>query len=198
MSKNKNGKTKRFQVKVPNISPEAVTIAFSIFFCFHENSQQFVPLIQKLLMLQSPDDSIQGLEDSFKKQILPAAQLACLLPMFEKWFADNRSSQNAVTFFYIVFRMVNKHLGKAELTKMEAIELWERIWKFVHQLPIVKTEWEEMEKRNDLKGWKKELQETARNKWTYFNNQQMPKYNDQVKYICENILEFLKSPSTEK
>lgn len=105
------------------------------------------------------------MEESLKKQILPAAKLTCLLPPAEKTFLENLSCENAVAFIYILFRLLYKHIGNPEPSRKDSIELWERIWDFAQQIPIVKAEWEQMEERNDLKGWKKDLQEYARNKW---------------------------------
>jgi hypothetical protein len=113
-------------------------------------------------------------------------------------FLENRTSENAVALIYILFRLLYKHMGNPEPNRKESIELWERIWEFVQQFPIVKNEWAEMEERNDLKGWKKDLQQYSRNKWKYFSNEHLPRVDERVKYVCENLRSFLNIASAEK
>jgi hypothetical protein len=196
----KNSQSKDFDslVKIPPISAQTVTLTFAILFCFQENSQLFIQLIQEMLALQNSEDFSKGLEESLNRQILPAAQLTCLLPLAEKMFLENRTSENAVALIYILFRLLYKHMGNPEPNRKESIELWERIWEFVPQFPIVKNEWAEMEERNDLKGWKKDLQEYSRNKWKYFSNEHLPRFDERVKYVCENLRSFLNIASAEK
>ena len=195
MKRNKNEKK---GVRIPSLTPESVTLAFIIIFCIQENSQMLLQFIQNLLMIEDPKDSAEGLEEVFKKQILPAAQMTCALPLAEKLLLEEHSARSAVSFIYIIMRLIYQKMGMTVLKPAESRDLWKRIWEMARFFPVIEKEWKHSEEANDLREWQKAMQDHAREKWKYFNKKQLPKTNQRINYLCEKMQTFLSLSPTEQ
>lgn len=178
-------------VKIPPLSPESVTLAFVAVFCFQENSQMLHQFIQSIFMLQEPKKIAKDLEETIKKQILPAAQMTCALPLVEKLLLEEHSARAAVSFIYIIMRLIYQKMGATALKPAESRDLWKRIWEMARLFPVIEKEWKRSEEAGDLRGWQLEMQEHAREKWKYFSRTQLPQTNERISRLYEKIQTFL-------
>lgn len=168
------------EVKIPHLSPESVTIAFTIILSFQENSQLLFQFLQSILKLQDPKDSAKILETAIKQQILPATQLTCSLPLADKLLLEEFSARSAIAFIYIIMRLIYPKMLMRELKQGDFKDLWVKLWEIGQMFPIIRKEWENAEKINNLRGWQEEMQEYAGDKWKYFNNKQLPLANERI------------------
>lgn len=142
MKRNDNEKNK---VKIPTLSPESVTFALVIISCLQENAQMLMQFVHSLLTLQDPKDSAKELEEAIKKQILPAVQMTCSLPLAEKLLLEEHSARAAIAFIYIMARLIYRQMGKAEMKPAEYGELWKSIWQIGRMFPIIERDWKRAE-----------------------------------------------------
>ena len=77
-----------------------------------------------------------------------------------------------MTFIYIALRYV-LYLGKTP-TRVQSIDLWQRVWATAAQFPIVADEYQRREQAGDWKDWIDEVQDTARRQLRTFKNR-LPK-----------------------
>lgn len=178
-------------VKIPPLSPESVTLAFVAVFCFQENSQMLFQFIQSIFMLQEPKAIAKDLEETIKKQILPAVQMTCALPLVEKLLIEEHSARAAISFIYILMRLIHKQMGTTTLKPAESRDLWKRIWEMAQLFPVIEKEYKRAEEANDLRGWQLEMQEHAREKWKYFSRAQLPQTNERIIRLYEKMQTFL-------
>lgn len=184
-------------VKVPKLSPESVTLAFIIISCMHENTELLMRFIQSLLALNDPQDSANELEVTLKKQIQPAAQLTCILPLADKLVLEERSARAAVSFIYILLRLIYQKMGSAKPVPAESKELWKQIWAVARLFPMVEQEWSSADAEGDLRGWQLEIQEHAREKWKYFSKKQLPQLDDRVSELSARMMSMFSSTPGE-
>ena len=184
-------------VKIPKLSPESVAFALVVISCFQENSQILMQFIQSLLTLQDPKDSAKELEGVIKKQILPAVQMTCSLPLAEKFLLEEHSARAAIAFIYIMARLIYQKMGKAEMKPAEYGELWKSIWQIGRMFPIIERDWKRAKEVNDLRGWQEEMQENAKDKWKYFINKQLPLANERINQLNEKMQSFFTLSPTD-
>lgn len=189
MKRNDNKKNK---IRIPKLSPESVTLALVVISCLQENSQVLMQIVQSLLMLQDPKDSVKELEGAIKKQILPAVQMTCSLPLAEKFLMEEHSARAAVAFIYIMARLIYRQMGMTEMKPADYGELWKKIWQIGRMFPIIERDWKRAEDTNDLRGWQEEMQTNAKDKWKYFTNKQLPLANDRINQLNEKMQSFLR------
>lgn len=178
-------------VKIPPLSPESVTLAFAMVFCIQENSQILFQFIQSIFMLQEPKALAKDLEETIKKQILPAVQMTCALPLLEKLVLEEHSARAAISFIYILMRLFHKQMGATTLKPAQSRDLWKRIWEMAQLFPVIEKEWKSAEEANDLRGWQLEMQERAKEKWKYFSKAQLPQTNERISQLFEKMQAFL-------
>lgn len=181
-------KNKDPAVRIPKLSPESVTLAFIVISCMHENSELLMRFVQSLFTLHDPKDSANELETALKKQIQPAAQMTCMLPLADKLVLEERSARAAVAFIYILLRLTYQKIGTTKLGPAESRDLWKQIWQVARLFPTVEQEWKDAEERDDLRGWQLAVQEHAREKWKYFGKKQLPQFDDRVSQLTNRVM----------
>lgn len=194
MKKNNNEK---IEVKIPKLSPESVTLALIVISFIQENSLMIMPMLQKFLKLQDPKDSVKEFEGAIKKQIYPAVQMTCVLPLVEKFILEEHSARATVAFIYIVARLLYQQMG-IEMKPVDFTDLWKKIWQHGRMFPTIDREWKRAEDLNDLRGWQEEMQENAKEKWKYFINKQQPLAKERINQLNEKMQAlFTLSPTEE-
>lgn len=180
------GKTKG----VPMLSPESVTFAFVLIFLLRDHNQLAIDFSQAILTFQDPRVLLEEVDKAVKKQLVPAVQITCMLPLLEKLLSE-RTSRSRIAFMYIIARTLCRQSGMTKLDRATAIQLWEAIWTIAIRAPLIEEEWKEAEERNDLKGWKQNIQIHAKEKWKHFSKNQLPRAEQLTKDYHEKMQEFL-------
>lgn len=190
-------KTNEPTVRIPKLSPESVTLAFIVISCIHENSELLMRFVQSFLSLYDPKDSANELEMALRKQIEPAAQLTCILPLADKLVLEERSGRAALAFIYILLRLTYQKIGTTKLGHAESRGLWKQIWQMARHFPKVEQEWKDAEERGDLREWQSVMQDHAREKWKYFSKRQLPQFDDRVSQLTDRVMSMFSLLSVE-
>lgn len=172
------------------LSPESVTFALVLIFLLRDNTQLMVELSQAILTFQDPKPILEKVDEAVKKQLVPAVQITCILPLVEKLLSEV-STRSRVAFIYIIARLFCRQNGVTKLDRATAIQLWQAIWTIAIRVPFIEEEWKAAEKINDLKDWKQSIQIHAKEKWKHFSKNQLPRIDQLTKDYYEKMQEFL-------
>ena len=176
------------QAKVAqHVTVEMAAFAVSILLLYQQHPElinSFVPLLfEDLAKLPVREEILKKVKPSVRQ----ASEIVSALQIFEG-FLQNKTAQGAVAFFYIIYRYL-LYQGNTP-SRAESIELWKVVWKKAKDVALVATEWEEMEKRGDLKGWKADLQESARRQLRTFKAQ-LPRVEKNGAEIYRMLFTFI-------
>ncbi len=158
------------------VSTETAILAISLSLFFQQNPDLIGSMLRFLLNepsgLPAPDHLKQRLEPSLKQaaELLVTAQVL-------NGFVKHRTAERGVTFIYIAFRYLF-YVGKTP-SRVQSIDLWQRVWATARQFPIVADEYERRRAAGDLKDWVDEVQNTARRQLRRFKNQ-LPKIQKNI------------------
>lgn len=176
-----------------HISVEMATFAISALLFYQQHPDMLVSFVRLFFedssALPDREEAMKKLDPSLKQ----AAEVVSALQIFEGYLR-NRTAQGAVTFFYIIHRFM-LYQGRTP-SREESIDLWQQVWEKVRHIPIVAHEWEEMEKRGDLKGWMAETQDAARRQLRTFKDQ-LPRVQKNGAEIYRTLLAFLFGEKSE-
>jgi hypothetical protein len=162
------------------------TAVFSVLIVMLGQMQtELVPLITGLLVgpkseLPDPDELIAKIQPSLKQ----AVELVSIVEVLGGFFR-NRTARNAVAFLYLVLRYVQ--FGDRKPSRQQSIQLWLNVWDKAKEFPLVASEWEVAEAHDNLRGWKTDVQESARRHLRTVKNQ-LPRIEKNSAVIYNKIL----------
>jgi hypothetical protein len=131
-----------------------------------------------------PREQLRSLLDGALRE---ASELVSGLQIVDGFLRD-KSPQGVVSFLYLVYRYL-LYQGRTP-SREESIKLWQTVWEKAKNVPMVAREWDEMERRGDLKGWMADVQESSRRQLRTFKNQ-LPRVQRNAREIYFTLLAFL-------
>jgi hypothetical protein len=170
-----------------HLSLEVTTFAISALLFQQRHPDVILSTIRQFFEEPSKLPSREQVRPLLDGSLKEASELVSGLQIMDG-FLRNRTPQGAVSFCYIVCRYA-LYQGRTP-TREESIKLWQTVWGKAKTVPMVAREWEEMERRGDLKGWIADIQEAARRQLRTFKTQ-LPRVQRNAREIYITLLAFL-------